>query len=265
MNQLLIFTDLDGTLLDHDNYSYTAAQDALTEIKRQAIPLILISSKTHAELLPLHAELNLTAPFVCENGAAVYWYQPENKCWLQQAFAPKREQLLASIFELRKKYQYEFTCFADCSINQIAELTGLSFDQAELASQREFTEPLLWRDSSERLQAFKTALIQQGFQVQEGGRFLSVMSNCDKSVAMAAVIERYAQHNTITSMALGDSFNDQSMLQRADIAVVIKSANSDKLQINHPQWIIHTTHKGPEGWQEAMDIVLPVVTAQILT
>ncbi len=42
----LVFTDLDGTLLNHDDYSWEAARPALEELQRQSIPLILVSSKT---------------------------------------------------------------------------------------------------------------------------------------------------------------------------------------------------------------------------
>lgn len=34
----LVFTDLDGTLLDHDTYSWEAARPALDRLKRQQVP-----------------------------------------------------------------------------------------------------------------------------------------------------------------------------------------------------------------------------------
>ena len=50
-----IFTDLDGTLLDHDTYSWAPAAPAIERIKKLGIPLIAISSKTLAELSHLNA------------------------------------------------------------------------------------------------------------------------------------------------------------------------------------------------------------------
>jgi ribonucleotide monophosphatase NagD (HAD superfamily) len=45
----LVFTDLDGTLLDHDTYDWTPARDALDRLTRAGIPVVFTSSKTAAE------------------------------------------------------------------------------------------------------------------------------------------------------------------------------------------------------------------------
>lgn len=47
--KIIIFTDLDGTLLDVV-YSYHAANEALHSIREQDIPLVICSSKTRAEI-----------------------------------------------------------------------------------------------------------------------------------------------------------------------------------------------------------------------
>ena len=61
MTAMMIVSDLDGTLLDHDSYSYRAATPALAEIRRRGIPLILASSKTRLEMQVLHRELSQPA------------------------------------------------------------------------------------------------------------------------------------------------------------------------------------------------------------
>jgi mannosyl-3-phosphoglycerate phosphatase len=68
----IIFTDLDGTLLDHDSYEYRDALEALNYIRHQRIPLILCSSKTKAEIEYYRKELWLEDPFIVENGAAIF-------------------------------------------------------------------------------------------------------------------------------------------------------------------------------------------------
>ena len=50
MTRIMIFTDLDGTLLNHDDYRYDAALPALDAIRRLHIPLIPVSSKTMVEM-----------------------------------------------------------------------------------------------------------------------------------------------------------------------------------------------------------------------
>ena len=70
--KVLIFTDLDGTLLDADNYSFEEALPALEKIKKRKIPLILCSSKTKAELELYQKKLKIKSPFISENGGAIF-------------------------------------------------------------------------------------------------------------------------------------------------------------------------------------------------
>ena len=68
----IIFTDLDGTLLDHTTYSFEAAVPMLDFIKRNKIPLIIVTSKTKDEVLRIQKLLALKEPFIVENGAGIF-------------------------------------------------------------------------------------------------------------------------------------------------------------------------------------------------
>src|SRR2546423_300740 len=68
----VVFTDLDGTLLDAETYRYDAARQGLDRLREHAIPLIICTSKTRAEVEPLRNELGNTDPFIVENGGALY-------------------------------------------------------------------------------------------------------------------------------------------------------------------------------------------------
>ena len=46
----VIFTDLDGTLLDHDTYEWKEAEPALDLCKKLGVPVVFVSSKTRAEI-----------------------------------------------------------------------------------------------------------------------------------------------------------------------------------------------------------------------
>ena len=67
---LLVFTDLDGTLLD-DAYGFAGAEPALAQLAEQHIPLILATSKTRAELTGLAAQLPGVPGLIFENGAGI--------------------------------------------------------------------------------------------------------------------------------------------------------------------------------------------------
>lgn len=252
--QLLIFTDLDGTLLDHHTYRFDAASQALAEIKARGYPLVLVSSKTAAELQSVQQQLGIRFPFVSENGAAVYWYLQDKLC--TEVFAPDRQLILEHINRLRENHGYSLTGFSDCDVSEIVELTGLDYASAARAADREYTEPLLWQDTEQRFIEFSAQLASEGLRVLQGGRFRTVMGRYDKAMTMNYLKDTLVQDGPVITVALGDSPNDNEMLNNADIAVVIASAHSSKLSVSGPSWIIHTEKPGPEGWQQAMDQIL---------
>ncbi|MCK5185912.1 MAG: HAD-IIB family hydrolase [Deltaproteobacteria bacterium] len=73
MNEkIIIFTDLDGTLLDHYTYSYSEAEEALKLLKEKNVPLILCSSKTRDEIDVYRKKLSNNEPLISENGGAIF-------------------------------------------------------------------------------------------------------------------------------------------------------------------------------------------------
>jgi len=67
----LISTDLDGTLLDHYDYSWSAALPSLQRCRDEGITVILNTSKTFAETHALQQALSLDGPIIVENGSAL--------------------------------------------------------------------------------------------------------------------------------------------------------------------------------------------------
>lgn len=251
--KLLVFTDLDGSLMEHETYSIEAARPALEELRSRGIAVVMNSSKTAAEMLAIQQRLELNAPFVCENGAALYF--PEEAGAHNQIFGRLRSEWLPAVHELRADLKLEFEGFADWSPKQIADTTGLDVLGAELAKQREFSEPILWRSPASARQHFADELGRLGLSLLEGGRFLSIQGEHDKSIAMHWLARQEQGEQTIT-VGLGDSPNDTAMLEAANIAVIIKSAKSDRIELKNPDKVIHTSRPGPAGWQDAMTEIL---------
>ena len=148
----LIFTDLDGSLLDHHSYSFKPAVEMLEKLESKGIPVIPITSKTMAELLPLRKLLNNHHPFIVENGAAIYiphgyfLKQPENaksvdNFWVIKNAASRKtwlELLHSNTDEFADEYQTFDSIFQEHGNEGIAELTGLSNEMATLANRRNF-------------------------------------------------------------------------------------------------------------------------------
>ncbi len=246
--ELLVFTDLDGTLIDHDTYAWSPAKDALDALKNISAGVILASSKTAAEIAPLRAELDLTAwPSIVENGAGLL--EAETTDILGAAHYEKlRSAMDGAPGALRRL----FRGFGDMTAAQVIEVTGLSSGGAMLAKRRIFSEPGLWEGTDAQKQDFVTYLTTQGVIAQQGGRFLTLSFGGNKVDQMRNLIARFQPKHTV---ALGDAPNDIAMLECADIGVVIHNPHRPPLaplKGEDSGRIIRSNAAGPTGWNTAM-------------
>lgn len=267
--QWLIFTDMDGSLLDHHNYHFDEAIPTLTALADKLIPVIPVTSKTQAEVELLRDSLHNPHPFIVENGAAVFIpvgyfeQQPADTTekegyWVKEFVAP-RAHWQAMINKLRPEYSDQFKTFADAGIDGIIAMTGLNVHAAARAARRQYGEPVAWQGNGHLKQAFIDALRDAGANILEGGRFMHVSGDCDKGRALkwlAQVYQNASPDKKICSLAIGDSQNDQAMLEQADHALLIRSPVHALPAINRTENLTISTHTGPRGWAEGVNQII---------
>lgn len=262
--QPLIFTDLDGTLLDHFDYSFSKAQIMIDELKKHKTPIIPNTSKTFVEMLKIQTDLALNSPFIIENGAAVYIpigyfeQQPEDTIikdgyWVKE-FCPKRSHWLELLDSVREQYDDLFQGFSNLSLDELCNLTGLSPESAALAIDRKYTEPLLWHGDNNDKDEFISHMESLGAHMLQGGRFLHVGGHSDKGLALTWLANAFEKHLNITvqTIALGDSHNDNEMLEIADVSMQIKSPIHPFPILNKTKHCFRSTEFGPKGWAECL-------------
>ncbi|NBB79936.1 MAG: HAD-IIB family hydrolase [Verrucomicrobia bacterium] len=255
--KLLVVTDLDATLLDH-NYSWAAAEPAIGQLRTYGFPLVFNSSKTLAEMKPLASALDSGAPIVAENGGLVALPEnggaPDTREYAIDVKGLARQTILDVAHGLRAREGYQFRGFADWSTAELAALTGLSTEQAEASGTRLATEPIRWDDSEANRLRFADSLATQGIRMLKGGRFWHLMGDVDKADGVQAVRQYYEQREPNVAwqvVALGDSANDTAMLEAADIAVVIPHAEGPRIQPEAAH-VRHAPHPASAGWNAAI-------------
>ncbi|WP_136253185.1 HAD-IIB family hydrolase [Onishia niordana] len=262
----LVFTDLDGTLLDHDSYRWQPAAPWLERLRLSNVMVIPVTSKTRAELMPLRRELGLhDSPFIAENGAVIGLPPAWQHARLDRnpvhvdGLAIKTPGIDISFLRtrlgvLRERLDVRFRGMWELSVEEIMSLTGLSEPQARLARVREGCEPLVWDDSDMALAGFRHALEADGLCLLRGGRFWHAMGQLNKGDGVRWLVERYRslRGRLPQTLGLGDGPNDVPLLEAVDRAVLIPGQHGQVVSLGNA-YQYHSQHPGPRGWAEGLD------------
>ena len=249
---IVFFTDLDGTLLDHDTYSWEPATPAAGRIRSLGHAVVICTSKAKAEVSDLREAMGIRDPFIVENGGGVIippGYFGDSTPELLELGAPY-PVLVDALRRASATSGVAARGFSAMPVEEVAERTGLPVEVARLAHQREFDEPFVVESGDAA--ALCRAIESLGFQWTRGGRFFHIIRGCDKAKAVAMLSEKYRKHGTVErTVGLGDGLNDAGFLREVDSAWLIPSEQTAELVRLVPGAKVAKTG-GPQGWAEAV-------------
>jgi mannosyl-3-phosphoglycerate phosphatase len=269
MPNLIVYTDLDGSLLDSMTYSYEAAIPALTALSKQGIPLILVSSKTRAEMEPLRERLDHHDPFIVENGGAVFVPQGLFDFPLERMRTRSPYQviefglpyhLLRDVLkQIEDAVETPLQGFGDLSVEAIMQVTGLSHADAILAKQREYDEPYLLEGPQALIEEVCRQIVTRGLRWTKGGRLFHLMGENNKGEAASVLLRCYhrqqrirGQAERIETVGIGDSINDAPLLAMVDHPILVQKSDGSYDPDIHVSGMIRAPGIGPVGWNEAV-------------
>ncbi|MFQ6109398.1 MAG: HAD-IIB family hydrolase [Candidatus Aminicenantales bacterium] len=259
---LLVVTDLDGTLLDYKTYSLKPALPALNILRKRNIPLIICSSKTRAEIEKIRKQLQNTHPFISENGGGIfipkgYFSQPfsftkEDSKYLIIELGTPYKKIREAFARIKALFSGEIKGFGDLSAAEVADLCGLSLEEAQLAKKREYDEPFLLDDES-ALDRIHEIASKSNLRITKGSRFYHLTGKNDKGRSMARLKRIYTiQGGPIKTIGLGDSQNDLPLLRTVDYPILVQKLDgsyNSSIQVDN---LILASGRGPEGWNDAL-------------
>lgn len=253
--QYVLFSDVDGTMLDAETYRWEEALPGIECARKHGTPIVFNTSKTEQEVLALGDELGVHAPFAIENGGAVY--VPPGTFGDGGAegllpFGVAYPKIRAALDELAASFR--FRGISEMGEQEVEVACGLPPGAVSASRNRQFSEPLIWRDAPGRLEPFAHRLQAHGLILKRGDRFVHVMGETDKRVAVECLMPRYRRrHPHVRSVALGNGPNDLGMMAAADIAVLINNPGGRNIQYPQARTPAGT---GPAAWSRAVQALL---------
>jgi len=252
----IIYSDLDGTLLDSDTYSYDSAKDTLEKINKKNIPLIICTSKTRAEIEFFREKIDNHHPFISENGGGIFIpknyfdvnfeYDKEYDNYYVLVLGADYNKLEEAIYNIKEKF--EITSFLDMSAQEIAKDSNLSIKEAELAKKREFDIPFKVKNLNSEDKIHRIVR-ENNLHYTKGGRYYHLIGSNSKGKAVEVLTDIYRkQFGDVFTIGIGDSSNDFSMLESVDRGYLVMKKNEKYASSDYnPAGEI-----GPKGWKRVV-------------
>jgi len=262
--KIIVFTDLDGTLLNHSTYSYGEAEKALKLLRERKIPLVLCSSKSSDEIKVYREKLSNHEPFISENGGAIYI--PEEyglNCdfdrvedgYLVIQIGSEYKNLLDVFERVKKNTGINLKSIKEFTLDELISLTGLSKEEACLAQKREFILPFIIDGEQADVENVKREIQSLGFNYTEGIRFVYLMDRNDKGKAVRMLVDIFRKNFPVSkyfTVGLGDSLNDLPMLEAVDKAILVQKKSGSYDERIKVDGLVYADGIGPIGWNKAI-------------
>ena len=255
-SSLWVVSDVDGTLMDH-SYDLSPAKETIKTLKKLSIPVILCTSKTASEVKVIRKELNLTDPYIVENGAAIYG-ESLKKVNGEIILGEKYEFLEEILNFISKEIDYKLIPLNNLSNKEATKLTGLKGYSLNLMRDRHWSMPFLNPPSflEERINICCKKFKVDIFKGNRMSHLLSTNSNKGKAIN---ALKKYANVQNIQIIGLGDSPNDLPLLLNSDIKVVIPGIDGPNLNLldnlKNLDFILASEPNG-YGWRNEINKIL---------
>jgi len=200
----IVFSDLDGVLLDPQTYSCDPAEPGLRALDELGHPLILCSSKTRAELEYWRGRLSNREPFIVENGGAIYIprgyfpfriedariYEASGEYEVIEFGGPYRE-LVDTLRRASAVAECPTIGFHQMSVAEICIRTMLPVRHAEMARRRQYDEPFAILGSGVRRLLSTIRLFGKDWTRED--RFYHITAGHDRQTAIGRLTELFAR------------------------------------------------------------------------
>ncbi len=256
--KVLIFTDLDGSLLHRDTFKFDEIKDYLKQLISRGLFIIPNTSKTEKEILEFNNELGSNLPFICENGAAIKGLDLLNSNLPKELILSREKNNLTKIFEKSVPLNLQNKCkwLSEMDKKEQSLIFGLKDEKLKIALDRRYTIPFIFEGNKSERNELSKIVKNKGLSLQEGGRVINLTDKVNKAKALQVFVRFFKKNNkNVKTIAVGDSYNDIDMLKTSDYPCLVfnDKFTLDQIPIND---LIITNKPSPEGWADVIKMAL---------
>ena len=267
--RVIIFTASD--LLGSPTHSAHLASEALVEIERRNIPLVLATRGTRTQIELLRRKLEHAHPFVTEGGGGLFipdGYFALRLVGAKRAgryfcvpFGRSSQEAAAAVEDIAQQAGAEVVRYAEMNAREIARETGMTIREAEGSRERDFSERFFLAGSASlTVQSFAKIARERKWQIRRSEPFWELYSGNDEGKAVRYLMRVYrkALRSRIRSVGIGGSIEDLSLLAATDQVFILpfSSTTFDENLLSKLPHGIRINVTGAPGWNQTVMNVL---------
>jgi mannosyl-3-phosphoglycerate phosphatase len=265
--RVVVVTDIDDSLLEPGARALPSERAALDFLASRGIPLVINSSRTHAEIERIQETLRLLTPSISEHGSALFIPPgcfpsiPDRAARAVGGhvieFGRPYHEVVEAVRITGRELGVEIVGFADLTIEDAARELGVSDVEAQLAKLREYTELIRIADETDaRRSHVLNALRRRGLRCWPIGRHHLVSATRDRAESLLTLkaLWRHGWGEPPCIVGFGNSEDDVNWLRYADLAVIVQDdhAGVDPRILSKLPTAQVSQRPGRLGWSDAI-------------
>ena len=261
LSNILLFTDLDGTLLNKKTFEFKAALNLIQNCISKGINIIPNSSKTDLELDEICENLEIPKVYISENGSFIYGLNFLSENLNEKVYLSRDKAVIFKNFSdnINVKLQKKCLILENETLQNQIEVLGLPQNKISKAMNRKFSMPFIFLGNKDEEVELKKNVKKYGLNIQFGGRVLSLGDMVSKGNAMMRFISLLSNETkkNYVSICVGDNENDFDMLDKCDYPCLVK--NGPLKNINFKNQCVFSKKEAPDGWVEVVNKTLNII------
>lgn len=238
MTYKMIFSDIDGTLLNSEHRIGPETRQAVLACQKRNIPFILVSARMPDGISPIQKQLAIHDPMVCYGGALIVNEQDIGHPLLNISMDP---EFVTRFYQLKSK-RFPKICFSAYSINswlvpepenewirQEQDIAGTALQVFDFAAGNAVppVNKLLCMGEPEQITALENLLVERKTDATFYKSKPTYLEITDKKATKAVALDFLTRKSGIRreeTMAFGDNYNDIEMLRFAGKGLAMGNA-----------------------------------------